>query len=421
MNPNPTEPAPQPILPPEAHIVPSEGYQPEWSAFLRQLASVALMIAVVFALTLLLPVLSLLVTTALLAFLIQVPSRIIAKHTPLTFGGAVVLVYLLLIVAILFITLAVLPNAVQGIISLTRDMQLRYNELRDFLRAYTPEQGQVMLFEVATIDLDPFLSPLRDLLLGTGDAVIAGQRLQAQAPFDIGRVVTVATSTVASLLGSVGSLAGTFFLALFLSFLVLMDLPNYETNAMQSVSPAYQREFAILMNRLSAVWNGFFRGQLTVGLVIGILTYIQLLLMGVSQPVLVAVVVALISLIPTIGGFIALVPLGLVPLIQGSSVFLEMNNALFAILVVGVNLLWTQVIWNVVAPKIIGDAVSLPLPAIIIGIFIGTALGGALGAFLIVPILGSLRVLAFYVLAKIGRRDPYPGVPTPEVVKLSSL
>jgi len=417
---NPESPPPIDTLLTEYAFPQTEGYQPEWTSFTRQLASVSLVVAVVFALTFLLPVLTLVITTALLAFLIQVPARIVAKQTTLTFGGSVVLVYLLLLAAILFLTLAVLPNALQGIISLTLDFQTRYEEFRVFLDTYTPEQGFIVIVGI-TININPFLAPLRDLLLGTADAVVAGQRLQEQAPFDIGGVVTFVTATLASFLGSVGSLASTTLLALFLSFLILMDLPNYESMTLKSVSPAYQREFSILMNRLSTVWNGFFKGQLTVGFIIGLLTYIQLLLMGVSQPLLVAMVVALISLIPTIGGFIALVPLGLVPLIQGSSVFVGMNNIVFALLVVGINLLWTQVIWNVVAPKIIGDAVSLPLPAIIIGIFIGTALGGALGAFLIVPILGSLRVILFYVVAKINRTDPYPGVPTPEVVKLSAL
>lgn len=410
------------MLPPESqqHLPTMGGYQPEWSPFIRQFATIGLVVASLFALTLLMPVMRLLIAVFLMAFLLQVPARILAARTALSFGGAVVLVYLLFLIIIFFITLALMPSLIQGAISVVRDLQERYNELREFLNTYTPEQGMVTVLSF-TVDIDPILSPLRDLLLGTGDIVVAGQRLRAQAPFDLGQIVSVTTSALGGFLGTLGSIASTFFLALFLSFLILLDLPNYENQVLESISPSYQREFAIMMSRVSAVWSGFFRGQLTVGLIIGVLTYVQLLLMGVSQAVLVAVTVALISLIPTIGGFIALIPLGVVPLLQGSSVFIGMSNITFSLLVVGVNLAWTQVVWNVVAPKVIGDAVALPLPAIIIGIFIGTAIGGATGAFLIVPILGTLRVVGFYVLAKINRRDPYPGETTPEIVKLLSL
>ena len=142
---------------------------------------------------------------------------------------------------------------------------------------------------------------------------------------------------------------------------------------------------------------------------IAILTWLQLTLMGVQNAALVAVFCGIISLIPTVGGIIALVPLSITSFLQGSTVFTELSNGTFAILVVIVNLIITQIIWNVVAPKILGDAVNLPLPIIIVGIFIGTALGGILGAFLITPIIGTVRAIVVYVLRKIEQQNPFPG------------
>jgi predicted PurR-regulated permease PerM len=157
------------------------------------------------------------------------------------------------------------------------------------------------------------------------------------------------------------------------------------------------------------VWNGFFRGQALIALIIAVLTWLQLTIMGAQNTVVVAVIVGLISLIPTLGGILALVPIAVTALLQGSTVFTGLSNSTFAILAVVVNLAISQIIWNVIAPKIMGDAVSLPLPVIIVGIFIGTALGGVLGAFLITPILGTVRVITVYVLNKIERQDPFPG------------
>ena len=60
------------------------------------------------------------------------------------------------------------------------------------------------------------------------------------------------------------------------------------------------------------------------------------------------------------------------------------------------------------APKILGDAVNVPLPIIIVGLFVGAALGGILGAFLITPVIGTVRVVTHYLVTKIERQDPFP-------------
>jgi predicted PurR-regulated permease PerM len=163
------------------------------------------------------------------------------------------------------------------------------------------------------------------------------------------------------------------------------------------------------------VWNGFFRGQVSIGILIGLLTWAQLKLMGITNAEILAVITGLISLIPTIGGIIALFPLGLVPLLQGSTVFTEFTNLGVAVLVVLVNLVFNQVIWNVVAPKILGDALELPLPVIIVGVFIGAAVGGVLGAFLVAPAMGTIRIIVVYALNKLAGRDPFPENEAPPV------
>jgi hypothetical protein len=71
------------------------------------------------------------------------------------------------------------------------------------------------------------------------------------------------------------------------------------------------------------------------------------------------------------------------------------------------------VIWNVIAPKILGDALELPLPVIIVGVFVGTAAGGVLGAFLAAPVLATLRVFISYLWHKINLEDPFPGEAAP--------
>ena len=42
-------------------------------------------------------------------------------------------------------------------------------------------------------------------------------------------------------------------------------------------------------------------------------------------------------------------------------------------------------------------------------------------AFLIVPILGTVRVIVMYLMAKVMQRDPFPGEEMPQFESLSKL
>ncbi len=400
------------------HPPPVESPTPQWSAWTRQFVTIALVIIGVFALIVLAPVSRVLITTFLLVFLLYVPARFVARRTSLNFTGSVIILYVFIIGISTIFILNLIPSTTRTVNSLIRDFNTRSTQALEWLRDYEPGSGTAVIEIIGIrIDLDSLVEPLNQMLVSgsveTGENPLSG--------VDLGQILSSASGVVGGVLGTLGDVFSTGFLSLFLAFLILVELPKYQNQLMQSIPNNYKRESFILGDKIMKVWNGFFRGQLTLGIIIGIITWLQLMLMGVPNPVGLSVIVALISLIPTIGGIIALVPLGLVPLLQGSTVFTEMQHGTFALLVVGVNLIISQLIWNGVAPKIMGDAVSLPLPVIIVGIIIGTALGGVLGAFLIVPILGSLRVVLLYIISKVNQQEPFPGEQAPEITDLSRL
>lgn len=416
--PDGTDNAVQPAATPHAVVI---DYQPQWSPWARQFMTVVLVIGGIYALTLLAPVIQVLITSFLLAFIMFLPSRMLAARTPLNFTGAVVILYLLLIVLIVLLILVFVPPFVDGLGNLVKSAIQGINDLQKALQDYRPEQGVITIFNVR-VDLNDIIKPIRDLIVGASgtDTGTAAGSVPIK-PADIGQAIPIVTSTAASLLGSVFQFITTALLSLFISFLVLLELPFYQRLLYRSVARSYQREIRILIRRVVNVWLGFLRGQVIVGLIIGALTWLQLRLMGIQGAGALAISTALISLIPNIGGIIALGPLGIVPLLQGSSVMIGLPNTTVALLVVVGNLVISQVIWNVVAPKILGDALSLPLPVIIVGVVIGTALGGILGAFLIAPILGTLRVLVLYTIQKIFQQDPFPGEEMPELGDLTKL
>lgn len=406
------EPENQPVL--------SSKYQPQWGRTTRTIATVFLIVASIYALTLLGPVIQMLTFAFLLAFVMYAPARAMTRRSVLPWAGSVAVLYLLLVLVVLGALLIIIPAFINGADSLLEQGATAYNNLLQNLRDYQPQDGIATILGVQ-LDFNPILTPIRDFVLGaqpdsengTINSDILGSINLQEVINGLFNIAGTVTGTVTSAITGVTGFVTTLLLAVFISFLILVDLPHSQRQVANWIPLAYHREAALLIEKLRRVWNGFFRGQVLIGFIIGGLTWIQLMLMGVPGVAVLAIFTGVISLIPTIGGFFALIPLFLVPAFQGSTVFLEMPNLVFALLVIGVNLVISQVIWNVVAPKILGDALDLPLPVIIVGVFIGAAVGGILGAFLVAPIMSTIRVFVWYIISKIAQQDPFPGeVPT---------
>jgi predicted PurR-regulated permease PerM len=397
----------------------------EWAPWVRQFVAVGLVIAAVYALTLLSPILYILVTTFLISFLIFVPARSLARNTRLHYRPSVLLIFALLLIALLVALVALVPGVVQLLQNVQTGISSIVGQVRESLTAWDPAKGGYTISILGVnFDITEFATPIRNLLLTPDQGattVQAGQSALSNVPFNAGSVIGTVTGIITGTIGTISQFFSTLFLGLFLSLLILLELPTYEHRILTSVPNPYQRELRLLADKIMHVWRGFFKGQIVLCVLIGAITFLQLAIMGVRSALPLALIVAVISLLPTIGGFIALIPLGIIPYLQGSTVFTGMSNGSFALLVIAINLAISQVIWNVIAPKIMGDAVSLPLPVIIIGIVIGTALGGILGAFLVVPVLGTIRVCVAYLLAKVMRREPYPGEETPNIMELREI
>lgn len=402
-------------------------YYPRWDRTTRLVVMIFLILAGLFALTLLAHVIQMLMIAFIIAFVIYSPVRMLYRHTPLPWAGSVAIVYVFLIIIVIYLIVSFIPSLVDGVNSVLDTAEQAYADLQITLTDYEPEQGLIEIPLAGTVDLNPIVEQLQNFVLGPDDGEIEEsipglpESVNLQEIVEgIFNVAGSVTGTVTSAITGFTGLISTVLLAVFVSLLLLLEVPDSDDFMEIWIPHEYHREMYLLIQQVTHVWNGFFRGQVLIGFIIGLLTWLQLVIMGIPFAEVLAVITGIISLIPTIGGIFALFPLSLIPLFQGSTspLLMDLPNFLVALLVIGINLVISQVIWNVVAPKILGDAVALPLPVIIIGVFIGAAAGGILGAFLVAPIMGTLRVLVVYLLRKLGERDPFPdahgqGVPDP--------
>jgi predicted PurR-regulated permease PerM len=197
-------------------------------------------------------------------------------------------------------------------------------------------------------------------------------------------------------------------LSFFLAFLFILEMPANIASSFQSLSAASQREFGILIDRLSDVWNGWLRSTVISSVIIGTTTAIELYLFGIPYAGILGVITGFLNLVPTFGPLVSYLLIIIVTYTQGSST-LALDPLTLTILVWGVNVLVNQVVRLVIFPKLAGKAVHLPVFFVILGLVVAAVLWGVVGVILVVPLLGTVREVLHYVLRKINRQDPYPG------------
>lgn len=142
----------------------------------------------------------------------------------------------------------------------------------------------------------------------------------------------------------------------------------------------------------------FFRGQMLVAFIDGILVGIALSVFGLPLGLLIGLLMAILGVIPYIGNIICLIPACVLayvhfgdPAHQG---WLGSNPWVYVLAVVAIFIVVQQINSLVTAPKIVGDSVGLhPMTVIFSMLFWSLLLGGFIGALLAVPLTASVKVL----------------------------
>lgn len=132
-------------------------------------------------------------------------------------------------------------------------------------------------------------------------------------------------------------------------------------------------------DRAVDVLGGYVRGTAIIALVDAVVIGIALTIMGVPLALPLAVVVFVGAFIPLIGATVAGALAALVALVT--------NGPVIALVVVGVVIAVNQLEGDILAPIVLGKALSLHPLAILLALTAGTIVAGVIGALLAVPLV----------------------------------
>jgi predicted PurR-regulated permease PerM len=186
------------------------------------------------------------------------------------------------------------------------------------------------------------------------------------------------------------------------TFYLIKDRPTLAAAAERSLPAEWRPDARAVASLGLRVFGQWLRGQVILGLTVGIATFAGLMLLSVTvDPVFgrfaifLAVVAGVFELLPIIGPILSAVPAILLALTAG------VQPAVAALLLY---VIIQQVENNVLVPKIQGDAVELHPTVVMLALIVGGEIGGLLGAILALPIAAAARDVFRYVFHRVD--DP---------------
>ncbi len=257
---------------------------------------------------------------------------------------------------------------------------------------------------VATIpdsiaNLRPFAEQLRPQ--GLADAAVGGidravDAVRNPAPTETGGLIGLGTSAAMGVLH--------FLTVIFLGFYWLVERATIKRAVLRLVPPRRAKDVNVVWLEVEQKLGGWVRGQLVVMAAMALMAGIGFWLIGLPNPLLLALLAGAGELIPLIGPFLGFAPAVIVALT------IDPPKAL---IVVVYALIIQQIEGNVLVPRVMGHAVGVSPLTVVLGILIGAILYGLPGAFLAIPVAGAIQVILAHALGLEGPLQAAAHVPGP--------
>jgi predicted PurR-regulated permease PerM len=301
---------------------------------------------------------------------------------------AIALTYLGVMVALLFIVgifLPLLVDQIQGLTTFIASVAQAPEGPTEYLKGLAQQYGLGSVFERFSDELGDIRNQLGELL----------QNLLSST----GAIAVSAAGFVAALAT-----------VLTLTFFLLLGSERY-VNAGVGLFPEPHRPLVRrILDQSAGAVSGYISGNLAISAICGVTTFVVLMLLGMPYAAPLALLVAVLDLIPLVGatlGGALLVVVGL---------FVEPWKAVVLLVFV---LLYQQVESNVLQPLVYSKAVQLNGLVILIALLIGGQLLGIPGALLAIPVAEIIRIVVTELLAyrRTGQETKKPAVPPPQPTK----
>lgn len=358
-----------------------ESSSPDWRPGTRLVVGVLLILAAGLLLYQLRQFVIPLVLAMLLAYVLHPPAVRLQRRLRSPRWVAAALIYLALVLALIGTTTGLGLAATQALTSLASYLGALSARIPDQIHGLADLRFSFgpWTLDLGNVNLDPVVqalsSALSPLLSQTGNLLTG-----------------VAGATATAL--------GTTLLVLVVSFYLLLDFEQLPELLLRLVPPSHHDDARRLLAESSRIWHAFLRGQLLMGLAVGVATAIILTVLGVRFALGLGLIAGVLEFVPIFGPWITGLISVLVAAFQDSN-FWGLASLEFALLVLAASILIQQVENNILYPRIIGHSLNLHPLVVLLAVLAAGSMAGVVGLLLAAPTVATLRLVASYLYWKV--------------------
>jgi predicted PurR-regulated permease PerM len=219
------------------------------------------------------------------------------------------------------------------------------------------------------------------------------QSIENSARNSLGAIGTAlqqgAINTIRAVSRAMGFVVGLLIIPFWL-FYVLKD-KDRGINAFNNMLPiSWRPDVWRIVRIINGVLSSYIRGQIFLGLAVGIASTIGLFIVGAPYALLLGIISGFTEIIPVVGPIIGAVP-GLI------LAAFHPEGWVMVLKVLIVYVLVQQLENNLLVPKIQGDSVKLHPSIIMVALVVGSQVGGFFGLVVAVPVAAILRDIYLYL------------------------
>ncbi len=161
---------------------------------------------------------------------------------------------------------------------------------------------------------------------------------------------------------------------------------------LQLVTPRQYEKYILDLWMRSRIKIGrWLQGQILLGVLVGVLVFLGLTILGVKYALMLAILAAILELLPMFGPIIAALPAIAIAFLESPSL---------ALMVVGLYVIIQQFENHLIYPVVVRKIVGVPSILVIVSMVVGWTLGGFWGILLAIPIAAVMTEFLNDVAAK---------------------
>jgi len=195
------------------------------------------------------------------------------------------------------------------------------------------------------------------------------------------------------------ALFALFLDALSVFVISILLVTNRERILGFAISMVHPDDRPLVRGLLEKMWSrlgAYLRAKIIVMAIVGALTYVALLVIGVPFALVLSIIVALGEAIPRAGPWLARIPLLGIAALEGPKTF---------VLVFVVSVLIENAKGYFISPYVEGDQLDIHPLLVFVSVLVGATLGGFAGAFIAVPLAAIVDLFVREVLVPWRRRE----------------